>query len=123
MDEQVRRHLIEQQGLTINNLHTLPIYPPGTNPPSIKVKSSIQNNLSKGTTNVEKLHDFQQMYQKYASGLISMNFPGVVPPGHPLYSRQHSISTLQSENKKLQKENMELKKQLEQVSKKQNHSK
>ena len=64
---------------------------------------------------------FQQMFQKYASGLFDMTFPGIVPPGHPLFSRHYSIETLQSERDKLLKENFELKKQLEKDSKEKSH--
>jgi hypothetical protein len=52
------------------------------------------------------------MYQQYASGLISMN-SSIIPPGHPLYTRQNSVKTLQAENDKLLKENLNLKKKLE----------
>ena len=51
------------------------------------------------------------MYQQYASGLLSMNST-IIPPGHPLYSRQNSIETLQATNDKLLKENLELKKKV-----------
>jgi len=60
-----------------------------------------------------KLENFQVMYKKYSSGLLDMTFPGIIPPGHPLYSRQFSVETLQTERDKLLKENLELKKQLE----------
>ena len=64
----------------------------------------------------QKLQGFQQMYQMYASGLLSMGSM-VVPPGHPLYSRQNSVQALQSEKDQLLKENLELKKRLEKESK------
>ena len=60
----------------------------------------------------QKLQGFQQMYQQYAAGLLSMN-SAVIPPGHPLYSRQNSVQVLQSEKDQLLKENLELKKKLE----------
>ena len=59
------------------------------------------------------------MYQQYASGLLSMN-SNIVPPGHPLYTRQNSVETLQAENDKLVKENLELKKKLEKETEKNN---
>jgi hypothetical protein len=43
--------------------------------------------------------------------------PTVIPPGHPAYTRQNSIETLQTENDKLIKENLELKKKLERQTK------
>lgn len=55
------------------------------------------------------------MYQQYASGLLSMN-NNIVPPGHPLYTRQDTVNTLKTENDKLLKENLELKKKLEKES-------
>jgi hypothetical protein len=63
----------------------------------------------------QKLQGFQQMYQQYASGLLSMNTT-IVPPGHPLYTRQNSVNTLKTENDKLLKENLELKKKLDKES-------
>ena len=61
----------------------------------------------------KKLEGFQQSYQRYASGLLTMNSGAIVPPGHPLFSRQNSVSTLKTENDKLLKENLELKKKLD----------
>jgi hypothetical protein len=63
----------------------------------------------------QKLQGFQHMYQQYASGLVSMN-SAIIPPGHPLYTRQNSVQTLQTENDKLLKENLNLKKKLEKES-------
>jgi hypothetical protein len=40
----------------------------------------------------------------------------IIPPGHPLYTRQNSVQTLQTENDKLLKENLNLKKKLEKES-------
>lgn len=62
-----------------------------------------------------KLNDFQQMYKKFASGLIGVN-TSLIPPGHPLFSRLNSSALLQTENEKLRKENLELKQQLEKSS-------
>ena len=63
----------------------------------------------------QKLQGFQHMYQQYAASLLTMNST-VIPPGHPAYTRQNSIETLQTENDKLIKENLELKKKLEKDS-------
>jgi hypothetical protein len=60
----------------------------------------------------QKLQGFQHMYQQHAAGLLTMNST-VIPPGHPAYTRQNSIETLQTENDKLIKENLELKKKLD----------
>jgi hypothetical protein len=67
------------------------------------------------------LQGFQQSYQRYASGLLTMNSNGIIPPGHPLFNRQNSVNTLKAENDKLLKENLELKKKLEE--RKNSHSK
>ena len=58
------------------------------------------------------LQDFQQMYQKHASGLLEPP-SNLVPPGHPLYTRNSAVNVLKLENDKLAKENLELKKQLD----------
>ncbi len=63
------------------------------------------------------LEDFQQAYQRHASGLLSSHYPGTVPPGHPLHEKQASASILKSENDKLLKENLELKRQLDEMAK------
>ena len=68
----------------------------------------------------QKLQGFQQMYQQYAAGLLTMS-SGIIPPGHPLYTRQNSVETLQNENNKLLKENLELKKKLDKESKPKHH--
>jgi len=62
-----------------------------------------------------KLNDFQQMYKKFASGLIGVN-TSLIPPGHPLFNRLNSSALLQTENEKLRKENQELKQQIEKSS-------
>ena len=57
------------------------------------------------------LEDYTKMIQKQAEGLLAMSNPGIVPPGHPLYNKSHSIDALQAENAMLKKENAELKRQ------------
>src|SRR3546814_10550094 len=52
----------------------------------------------------KKLQGFQQSYQKYASGLLTMNSGGIIPPGHPLFNQQNSIRTLRDQNDKLRSE-------------------
>lgn len=69
-----------------------------------------------------KLNDFQQVYKKFASGLIGAN-TSLIPPGHPLFSRLNSSAILQTENEKLRKENLELKQRLEKSSSNGNHNK
>jgi len=60
----------------------------------------------------KKLQGFQHLYQRHASGLLTMG-SNVIPPGHPLYSKQNSMTTLKFENDKLVKENLELKKKMD----------
>jgi len=57
------------------------------------------------------------MYQKFTAGLFDMSYPGLIPPGHPLYSKSNSVETLNAEKAKLQKENLELQKRIEKISK------
>jgi len=96
-----------------------PRIPPTLSPATLNTsnndvkKKFIHANISINT----KLEDFQQMFQKYAVGLFDMTFSGLVPPGHPLFTRYFSIKTLQLEKDQLLKENLELKKQVEKLSK------
>jgi len=91
-----------------------PRFPPGISPTSLgpinqkRLKEKFFNDNASINT---KLHDFNQMYQKFASGLFELAYPAL-PPGHPLYSRRESTVSLQSENNKLKKENINLKQQL-----------
>ncbi len=93
--------------------------PPGFSHPMQNInKNSKKESFSKNNESLNtKLENFQEMYQKHASGLLDMTFPGIIPPGHPMYSRQFSVKTLQSERDKLLKENLELKKRLGKLSK------
>ncbi|MDH5658845.1 MAG: hypothetical protein OEY17_05845, partial [Nitrosopumilus sp.] len=95
-----------------------PRLPPGLSNPMFGIHQNPvrEQFLRNADTINQKLQGFQQMYQQYASGLLSMSSM-VVPPGHPLYSRQNSVQALQSEKDQLLKENLELKKRLEKESK------
>lgn len=76
----------------------------------------LHEKLLKDTSSINtKLSDFQQMYKKFALGLIGVN-TSLIPPGHPLFSRLNSSALLQTENEKLRKENLELKQHLEKSS-------
>ena len=91
-----------------------PRFPPGISPPSLGMidqKRLKEKFFSDNASINTKLQDFNQMYQKFASGLFELAYPAL-PPSHPLYSRLESTVTLQNENEKLRKENLELKKQL-----------
>ncbi len=91
-----------------------PRFPPGISPPSLgannqkRLKEKFFNDNASINT---KLHDYNKIYQKFASGLFELTY-SALPPGHPLYSRLHSTLSLESENNKLKKENIDLKKQL-----------
>ena len=120
LDNLVIKHLEDLYGLNPNIPHMafqFPRLPPGLNHPMFKVyENPLKEQFSQQTATInQKLQGFQQMYRDYAAGLLSMR-SSVVPPGHPLYSRQNSVETLQAENDKLQKENIELKKKLEKES-------
>ena len=120
LDNLAIKHLEDLYGLNPNIPHMafqFPRLPPGLNHPMFKVyENPLKEQFSQQTATMnQKLQGFQQMYRDYAAGLLSMR-SSVVPPGHPLYSRQNSVETLQAENDKLQKENIELKKKLEKNS-------
>ena len=120
LDNLAIKHLEDLYGLNPNIPHMafqFPRLPPGLNHPMFKVyENPLKEQFSQQTATInQKLQGFQQMYRDYAAGLLSMR-SSVVPPGHPLYSRQNSVETLQAENDKLQKENIELKKKLEKES-------
>ena len=88
-------------------------YPPNNKPnfgihQTQKIKEQFSN---QGASMLPKLQDFNQMFRQQANSLIKMN-SNVLPPGHPLFSRENSLFTLKEENEKLMKENLELKKKL-----------
>ena len=90
-------------------------YPPNAiipkglvNAPRLKEKLSADN-----ATLAPKLENFAQMYQQMAAGLLNMSLDKLIPPGHPLYTKENSITILKEEKEKILKENLELKKKLE----------
>jgi len=96
-------------------------YPPGANLPSGLVNTSkLKRQLSADNAALSpRLQDFTEMYHKMAAGLLNISSDTLIPPGHPIHSRENSVSILKEENKKILKENMELKKKLEEkISKK-----
>ena len=89
-------------------------FPPNSNPPVgfnhiQKIKSEF---VAKGESMLPKLQDFNQLFKQKADSLVNMN-SSIIPPGHPLFSRENSVITLKEENDKLLKENLELKKKLD----------
>ena len=120
MDNFVIKHLQDLYGLNPNIPHLalqFPRLPPGLTNPMFKIfENPIKEQFSQQVASINpKLQGFQHMYQQYASGLLSMNSV-IIPPTHPLFSRQNSVQTLQTENDKLLKENLNLKKKLEKES-------
>jgi len=92
-----------------------PRLPPGLTNPLFKIfENPMKEKFAEDNASInKKLQWFQQSYQKYASGLLTMNSGGIIPPGHPLFNQQNSVSTLKAQNDKLLKENLELKKKLD----------
>lgn len=125
LDNLAIKHLQDLYGLNPNIPHMafqFPRLPPGLSNPMFKIhENPMKEQFLKnaGTIN-QKLQGFQQMYQQHAAGLLTMS-SGVIPPGHPLYTRNNSVETLKNENDKLLKENLELKKKLEKESKPNKH--
>ena len=120
MDNMVANHLRDLYGLNPNIPHLafqFPRLPPGISNPMFKTHENPMKEqfLKNAETINQKLQGFQHMYQQHAAGLLTMNST-VIPPGHPAYTRENSIETLQTENDKLIKENLELKKKLEKQS-------
>ncbi len=91
-----------------------PRLPPGLSHPMFKIYENPMREefIKQSETINKKLQGFQQMYQQYASDLMTMN-SSIVPPSHPLFAKQNSIESLKTENDKLLKENLELKKKLD----------
>jgi len=107
---------LEDDVLTTDTLNIMPDfirYPPTSNPPQNfdfvhKMKTKFVENSA---AMLPKLQNFNHMYQNYASGLLQSSTK-LFPPGHPLYTKQESLTTLKDENEKLKKENLELQNKL-----------
>jgi len=111
-------HLKDIYGLNPNIPHLalqFPRLPPGLFNPIFKIfENPLKEKIAEENASInKKLQGFQSAYQRYASGLMTMNPSGIIPPGHPLFSLQNSISILKTDNDKLIKENIELKKKLD----------
>ena len=117
MDDSAIKHLQDLYGLNPNIPHLalqFPRLPPGLTHPMFKIyENPMKEQFSQEASTInQKLQGFQHMYQQYAAGLLSMN-SSIIPPGHPLYSKQNSVETLQATNDKLLKENLGLNKKVE----------
>jgi len=94
---------------TLNIIPDFIRYPPRSKPPQTfdyvhKMKTKFVEN---GASMLPKLQNFNHMYQNYANGLLQSSTK-LFPPGHPLYTKQESLTTLKEENEKLKQENLEL---------------
>lgn len=117
MEDLAIKQLRDLYGLNPNIPHLafqFPRLPPGLTHPLFKVfENPLKEKFVENSQSInKKLQGFQETYRQYASGLMTMNST-VVPPSHPLFTRQNSIETLKAENDKLLKENLELKKKLD----------
>jgi len=90
-------------------------YPPGVSIPNglVNTPKLKEKMLSDSAALTPKLENFTQMYQQMAAGLLNMSLDKLIPPGHPMYSKENSITLLKEEKQKILKENLELKKKLE----------
>ena len=90
-------------------------YPPGANIPKGLVNTpKLKEKISTDNAALNpKLENFTQMYQQMAAGLLHMSLDKLIPPGHPLYTKENSVTILKEEKEKILKENLELKRKLE----------
>jgi len=126
MEDLPTKQLKNLYGLNPNIPHLalqFPRLPPGLSEPQFKIfENPLKEKFAEENALInKKLQGFQQSYQRYASGLLSMNSGGMVPPGHPLFNQQNSLATLKAENDKLLQENLELKKKLDKKSHSKTH--
>ena len=118
MDYFTTKRLFDMYGFTTDFTNLIPDsirYPPSEHIPSSLVNvPKLKEKLSNDTASLNpKLEDFVQMYQQMAAGLLNMSLNKLIPPGHPMYSKENSITLLKEENEKILKENFELKKRLQ----------
>ena len=105
----------------VNNIPNVIRYPPSSNLPNVLQDSDkIKNDFVKGGAEMlPKLQDFNQMFRLYSESIFNMS-ETIFPPGHPMFNREHSITTLKEENEKLLKENLDLRKKLDNKSERKN---
>ena len=118
MNNPTSKKLFDMYGIATNFSVLAPDsirYPPSANVPIGLVNApKLKERLSSDNAALAPtLENFAQMYQQMAAGLIDMSIDKLIPPGHPMHSKENSISLLKDENKKILKENLELKKKLE----------
>ena len=114
----MRKGILDLHNNTLNISSLVPDfirYPPAASIPNALVnKPKLMKKLSsENMALTPMLQDFTEMYQQMAASLFSMSTSKLIPPGHPIYSKESSIILLKEENQKIMKENLELQKQLE----------
>ena len=114
----MRKGILDLHSNTLDISHLVPDfirYPPAASIPNALVnKPKLMKKLSsENMALTPTLQDFTEMYQQMAASLFSMSTSKLIPPGHPMYSKENSITLLKEENQKIMKENLELQKQLE----------
>ena len=90
----------------INSPFAFPRLPSRANPPlgisnAGRIKDSIVNDKN-GMMN--RLFDYQEMFQRYASGLFNLS-PSRFVPGHPMNMKAQEVDSVHEENERLRKEN------------------
>jgi len=118
MNNPTSKKLFDMYGIATNFSALAPDsirYPPSANIPIGLVNApKLKERLSSDNAALAPtLENFAQMYQQMAAGLLNMSLDRLIPPGHPLYSKENSIRLLKDEKEKILKENLELKKKLE----------
>ena len=118
MDYFMRKGILDLHSNTLDISNLVPDfirYPPAASIPNALVnKPKLMKTLSsENMALTPTLQDFTEMYQQMAASLFSMSTSKLIPPGHPMYSKENSITLLKEENQKIMKENLELQKQLE----------
>ena len=118
MDYFMRKRILDLHSNTLDISSLVPDfirYPPAASIPNALVnKPKLMKKLSsENMALTPTLQDFTEMYQQMAASLFSMSTSKLIPPGHPMYSKENSITLLKEENQKIMKENLELQKQLE----------
>ena len=118
MDYFMRKRILDLHSNTLDISSLVPDfirYPPAASIPNALVnKPKLMKKLSSENMAITPmLQDFTEMYQQMAASLFSMSTSKLIPPGHPIYSKESSITLLKEENQKIMKENLELQKQLE----------
>ena len=118
MDNFAEKRLFGLHGFTtdfFNPLLDSVRYPPNGNiPKGLISRPGLNVKLTADSAALSpKLEDFLQLYKDMATGLIDMSIDKLIPPGHPMHSKENSITLLKEENQKILKENFELKKRLE----------